>query len=376
VKTADLKRLRAALDTMLSPLACSGREEWCVFVGRRLQQFFQADATMVVVPIGGKPRNFSDQHPEMSLWFDENMGMDRGNLSSRDGDFHAGFQACRRYGMGAWTFSMVDRMTGHRLSRSEFYNDIVLPYTGVQSSVGVFARTPEGESAVSIGGFARNWEPFGSDTIGMLELILPAFSAGLEILNAVGNAGKVLTTTIDGLAEGVLVCDRSLGRTLHRNRALEDMLVADPEGSTLAAAAERLARGLSGATRAARHLQPGLVVLSEIATTAARYRLRASLLPPGVVNRDGALLVAVERTTPAIPTAAQLAVAFGLTRREASIALRLGIGGSDRAIAEALGLSPHTVRHHVESIFLKLGVHSRKAIAQHLFRAAVPGTIS
>jgi DNA-binding CsgD family transcriptional regulator len=31
-------------------------------------------------------------------------------------------------------------------------------------------------------------------------------------------------------------------------------------------------------------------------------------------------------------------------------------------------MSPHTVRHHVESIFAKLGIHSRRFVAAQLER--------
>jgi len=34
-----------------------------------------------------------------------------------------------------------------------------------------------------------------------------------------------------------------------------------------------------------------------------------------------------------------------------------------REIAEQLDLTPHTVRHHIDNIFAKLGVHSRRSIA-------------
>jgi DNA-binding CsgD family transcriptional regulator len=53
---------------------------------------------------------------------------------------------------------------------------------------------------------------------------------------------------------------------------------------------------------------------------------------------------------------------FGLTRREAQIARLLARRASNREIAEQLDVSPHTVRHHVENIFAKLGVHSRRSI--------------
>ena len=53
---------------------------------------------------------------------------------------------------------------------------------------------------------------------------------------------------------------------------------------------------------------------------------------------------------------------FGLTKREAQITRLLARRATNREIAEQLDLSPHTVRHHVENIFAKLGVHSRRSI--------------
>jgi DNA-binding CsgD family transcriptional regulator len=54
---------------------------------------------------------------------------------------------------------------------------------------------------------------------------------------------------------------------------------------------------------------------------------------------------------------------LGLTRREAQIARLLARRATNREIAEHLDVSPHTVRHHVENIFAKLGIHSRRSIA-------------
>ena len=53
---------------------------------------------------------------------------------------------------------------------------------------------------------------------------------------------------------------------------------------------------------------------------------------------------------------------FGLTRREAQIARLLARRATNREIAEQLDVSAHTVRHHVENIFAKLGIHSRRSI--------------
>ncbi|HEU5039303.1 MAG TPA: helix-turn-helix transcriptional regulator [Gemmatimonadales bacterium] len=50
---------------------------------------------------------------------------------------------------------------------------------------------------------------------------------------------------------------------------------------------------------------------------------------------------------------------FGLTDREKEVARLLAKGRRNAAIAAALGISPHTARHHTQRVLAKLGVHSR-----------------
>jgi DNA-binding NarL/FixJ family response regulator len=50
---------------------------------------------------------------------------------------------------------------------------------------------------------------------------------------------------------------------------------------------------------------------------------------------------------------------FGLTARELQIVALVVEGGTNREIAESLGLSDDTVKHHLSNIFDKVGVHSR-----------------
>jgi DNA-binding NarL/FixJ family response regulator len=55
----------------------------------------------------------------------------------------------------------------------------------------------------------------------------------------------------------------------------------------------------------------------------------------------------------------ELGKKFGLTRREAEVAVLLVLGRSNQAIARELKISSHTARHHTQRVLSKLEVHSR-----------------
>lgn len=59
--------------------------------------------------------------------------------------------------------------------------------------------------------------------------------------------------------------------------------------------------------------------------------------------------------------------ADGLSDRERDVLTHLAAGETNKEIAEALRISPHTVRRHVEHIFTKLGVTSRTAATAHAY---------
>jgi len=70
-------------------------------------------------------------------------------------------------------------------------------------------------------------------------------------------------------------------------------------------------------------------------------------------------------------TSVPSAVSELLSPREVEVALALVRAGDADGVARALGMSPHTVRTHLKSMFRKLEVHSQSALVSRLYGLGV-----
>lgn len=66
----------------------------------------------------------------------------------------------------------------------------------------------------------------------------------------------------------------------------------------------------------------------------------------------------------------ELVETFGLTPREAQVALLLAERFTHKRIASDLGIKPNTARVHAQRVLRKLGVHSKHAVAEALAGAS------
>jgi DNA-binding CsgD family transcriptional regulator len=107
--------------------------------------------------------------------------------------------------------------------------------------------------------------------------------------------------------------------------------------------------------------QQAITLLDEVTFTAQALGIR------GLGERAAAVRTAA--------TAAPRAPAWpaGLTGREVEVLRLIAAGRSNRAIAQALFISPNTVLHHVSSIFAKLGVANRAEAAAYAIRRGLAG---
>jgi DNA-binding CsgD family transcriptional regulator len=103
-----------------------------------------------------------------------------------------------------------------------------------------------------------------------------------------------------------------------------------------------------------------------------RYRLRAARTAGDLEWLDDGALVLVERLRDEWCDDTDEWTRYRLTPRETEVAGLLARGFAPERIAEALSVSRHTARRHIESIETKLSVHSRAEAAVKLLRSRPP----
>jgi DNA-binding NarL/FixJ family response regulator len=114
--------------------------------------------------------------------------------------------------------------------------------------------------------------------------------------------------------------------------------------------------GLERTTRDAR------IALREAASAAAEAAAHARSVAQ-VLDEALAVLVVAESATPPPPPAAPSTRTGRLSSREQEVLALVIEGRSNKAIAEALYVSPNTVKTHVASLLNKLHVDSRVQLA-------------
>jgi DNA-binding CsgD family transcriptional regulator len=176
---------------------------------------------------------------------------------------------------------------------------------------------------------------------------------------AIGRAG---TICLGPAAYFLGLLDLTLGRPeqalrrFERAAVLGGRLQAHP---MVARSREGQARALLALDRPGDRPQAGALLDQVIATAQA-------LGIGGLGERAAALhAAAAAAATPVWPA--------GLTGREVEVLRLIAAGRSNRAIAQALFISPHTVLRHVSNIFAKTGVANRAEAAAYATRQGLAG---
>jgi DNA-binding CsgD family transcriptional regulator len=256
------------------------------------------------------------------------------------------------------------------LLRSEFYNDWLRPQGDVRHGAIVVLRRDPGQAAT----FAARVEQHVAER--MLGALMHTMRAACPLMqHALAVNRMTLGLRLDAalLRNGVEPNEAAVlllgaqGSILYANARAEAQLA---EGSLIqnepfgrlrfrdADAMERLAMALDprGGRRVAAFRIRGSKALQEVRLLPVTPEVLAQVKLASPLHAPAPRLLLVLRPVPT-PTdaASQIAPRLGLTRAEAEVAIAIGEGAALAEVAEARGVSIHTVRQQVKSALSKTG---------------------
>ncbi len=260
--------------------------------------------------------------------------------------------------------------------RTEFYADFAAPHGLIDC---IQARIFEGPGGSGYVGITRSLQAdaFEREHVCLARLLLPHLSRAMQMqlrLACLGVERDSALEALDRLRHGVLVVD-GRARVLHANSAAEailrkgDGLGVDPVRQQLRASAPgqtdvlrrlvaQAATGDHGIKASGEARDQGVLRLER----AAEAPLLLCVVPLRAeaawnVSRQPAALLLLsipERKAP-LPLLASLRALYGLTPAEAAVAGRIGQAEGVEAAAAAMGVTPATLRWHLQRVFEKTG---------------------
>lgn len=239
----------------------------------------------------------------------------------------------------------------------DLYQEVFRPVRLVRQ-MALAQPLPKGE-ALLIAGFAETCAPaYNGARHQIMQILAPVFSTSLKLQWQFREASRQFTTMIDQLPEALIAFDAG-GNEHYRNRAFQDLPLGESDRDTLLRAANQLAAEVGTTLRANASSEP-LTGQRDLSLSSDSYNLRA-FIAPSMLSRPG-VLVWVERDA-LLPPPGALQERYGLTPRQAEVALLMAQGRSDRNVAEELFISPHTARRHAEAVLKKMNLPSRAGVA-------------
>lgn len=179
-----------------------------------------------------------------------------------------------------------------------------------------------------------------------------------------------LATALNEIIEGVVFVD-SFGHLVWHNRSFDKLLVDNSEGHLLVTAiidfAGECFEELEAAYDSDDSPRDLVSMVREVTVGRIAHELHCTLMARGVLAPESYLLCLVKRSASRWSNYEEhLRQTWGLTVREAQVAIECLRGNKNLEIAERLKISVETVNKHLDKVYQKARVRGRAELASRL----------
>jgi DNA-binding CsgD family transcriptional regulator len=351
LSTADLTALSACSRELLSALDDPTPDVWADRVAHSVRPLLRADRSVVSLPM---PNGWL-LRPTDSAMLDA--------LAAYAEHYHKKdiYTNARRRARGLDVFSYDMLITSEEQKQSEFWNDWILRYRACKP-IGLSHDIAGSSVPAALMGYKDrpNARRFSDREMAILRLLQPSFEAAFRTLQRFHAAGAELIGHIDRLARAVALV--SPDGAVHANPAFTGVFGARAQ-SVLDAVIPH-----ARAIVAPRAQMFGQTLTGQVhGPLGATTQWSIHLVSPGG-DRTFALIDFDEPRARA--DAAAIRERFGLSARQAEVAVLMARRRTYKEIAHALGIRPNTARRHCEQVLARLGVHSRDEVEGRLAHPA------
>jgi DNA-binding CsgD family transcriptional regulator len=265
--------------------------------------------------------------------------------------------------------ALLSEATGGNLERSLHWRELIGPLGYVHELRGIFTVGRELWGAIELDR-ERGRPDFTPREITLIRRIAPHLGAGLKA--AVLRSRASLEADGDGVP-GVLVLDHR-GVVLHYTAAAErwlrdlgDLGPGWQEGHGLPLAVWTVVGALRRALKAETERDRASVPRACVRARSGRWlTLQAAMSESQHLGSPGEMVIVIEPAGPKEIASLNTAT-YGLSPREEEIAEFVVRGASTRQISQALYVTEDTVQKHLQNVFEKVGVRSRRELVKRLY---------
>ncbi|MEN3330708.1 MAG: hypothetical protein V7641_73 [Blastocatellia bacterium] len=182
-----------------------------------------------------------------------------------------------------------------------------------------------------------------------------------------------LADALDHINEGAVFLNGE-GQLIWHNRAFDKLLVENREGHMLVAAVIEFAADfyldLHDARRSGRDSEESIT--RNVSVGRIEHEIHCTLMPEGMLGMASSALCLVKRTASKWSSYGEhLRQTWGLTEREAQVAVECLRGNKNLEIAERLRISVETVNKHLDKVYQKANVRGRAELASRLLDSSL-----